>query len=142
MKSLKRRSGFTLIEIIVVLIIIGILVAIAVTVLFSNIAKSRAEEALANISGIKPVILGCESGQFGSEANCTLTYMYQTTPTSTNFSYVLGLPANGNSGWTITATGVAAAVGGTVTTTQASAANTAPLGAITNSCSGNLMGAC
>ena len=80
---------------------------------------------------------------YGTEdTNCTLAYMYQTAPISTNFTYALTLPANGNTGWTITATGTNAAAGGTVITTQATAADGAALGAITNSCTGNLTGAC
>ena len=59
MRSFNNKKGFTLIEIIVVLIIIGVLAGIALPNLFSNVAKSNGTAALAAMDGIKSQIETC-----------------------------------------------------------------------------------
>ena len=59
MRKLNRKSGFTLIEIIVVLIIIGVLVAIALPNLFSNIPRAQGATALASADAYKTVLETC-----------------------------------------------------------------------------------
>jgi type IV pilus assembly protein PilA len=53
MRNLNNKSGFTLIEIIVVMIIVGILAAIALPNLFSNVGKSKGVQALVLLDGCK-----------------------------------------------------------------------------------------
>ena len=65
MHRLNNKSGFTLIEIIVVLIIIGVLASIALPNLFSNIPRSRAATALASADAYKTVLESC----YGQNAN-------------------------------------------------------------------------
>ena len=53
MKLKKNQSGFTLLEIIIVIIIIGILASIALPKFFKTVEYSRSSEALANLGTIR-----------------------------------------------------------------------------------------
>ena len=46
MKKFNNKSGFTLLEILVVIIIVGVLASVAMPSLFKNVEKSRGSEAL------------------------------------------------------------------------------------------------
>jgi prepilin-type N-terminal cleavage/methylation domain-containing protein len=75
MKKFNKKSGFTLIEIIVVLIIIGVLVSIALPNLFSNIPRAQGATALASADAYKTVLETCfgqNSGTIPGTAPCDL----------------------------------------------------------------------
>lgn len=98
MKKISSRSGFTLIEIIVVMIILGVVVAIALPNIFSSIERSRAQEAISNMSSIRQQIDVCIETSGGKSTNCTAA-----TVDTPHFDYVVAdLDDSGNA--TITAT--------------------------------------
>lgn len=58
-KIFSNRSAFTLLEMIVVIIIVGVLAALALPRMFRTVEYSRATEALQNISSIRQAIERC-----------------------------------------------------------------------------------
>ncbi|MBF0503745.1 MAG: pilin [Candidatus Omnitrophica bacterium] len=93
--QMNNKSGFTLIEIIVVMIIIGVLAAIALPNLFQNVQKSRASAAIAAMDGVKT----------GVEQWCVLNS--NTPPTTALVLTPAGLPGaavGNNFGYQISST--------------------------------------
>lgn len=59
MRMVNNKSGFTLLEILVVIIIVGVLASVAMPQLFRNVERSRATEALASLGAAKRSIEAC-----------------------------------------------------------------------------------
>ena len=115
MRKLNRKSGFTLIEIIVVLIIIGVLVAIALPNLFSNIPRAQGATALASADAYKTVLETC----FGQNSTAAPGTSPCTLADQTLASAIQGI--------TITLTGAGTTGAGNLTYTLVGQAGSAPV---------------
>ena len=91
MKRVDNKSGFTLIEIIVVLIIVGILASIALPNLFGNIQKSKSAQALTLLDSYKTPMEACFQLQNVAPGTAPCTLAGQNLSTAAQ------------NGWTITA---------------------------------------
>lgn len=73
MRMVNNKSGFTLLEILVVIIIVGVLASVAMPQLFRNVERSRATEALASLGATKMSIEACAM-QFNNDFSTCNTY--------------------------------------------------------------------
>ena len=67
---MKNKNGFTLIEMLVVVLIIGILAGVALPQYNKAVAKSRFAEAFANLKTIAQADEVCRMGKGGNNSNC------------------------------------------------------------------------
>lgn len=100
MKHLKNKSGFTLLEIIIVVIIIGVLASLALPRFFKTVEFTRSAEALNSLSSIRQSLERCylrtsNYGQctFTNSAADNLDIDNPSTAVGTHFTYSM-LSAN------------------------------------------------
>jgi prepilin-type N-terminal cleavage/methylation domain-containing protein len=67
---MNRKSGFTLLEVLVVIIIVGVLAAVAMPTLFRNIKRAEAAEALTTIGMIYRGLMACGMQYNGAVVQC------------------------------------------------------------------------
>src|SRR5437870_3383994 len=113
MNRIRNRKGFTLLEILIVIVILGIVAGLAIPVFTSNVMKSRAQEAYASLGAIRNAMATYWAQQTpNSYSGASLTQNtagfigYDPAVTSTgqtlNFTYALSNLAAGT--YTVTAT--------------------------------------
>lgn len=94
--KLFKNTGFTLIEISVVLIILGLLAVLSLPTLFAQIERHRGQEALHNLNVIKSLVESCGLQNGYNFANCTTwDAIGMDDPSGTHFKYAedAGTPA-------------------------------------------------
>ena len=103
----EHKSGFTLLELLIVIIITGVLAGIAMPQLFRNIEHSRATEALESIGNIKRSVEACAmqfnnnytscsnfsaiamtDPSYSSTTNASSHFVYTITTAATTFQIV------------------------------------------------------
>jgi prepilin-type N-terminal cleavage/methylation domain-containing protein len=67
---MRNQAGFTLLEILVVIIIVGVLASVAMPALFRNVERSRSTEALNTMGTIRRQLEGCAMQFNGVFTNC------------------------------------------------------------------------
>jgi prepilin-type N-terminal cleavage/methylation domain-containing protein len=94
-----RRKGFTLIEVLIVVIILGVLATIAIPQFTKVTKRARLAEAWTNLAAIRTAqaIYYMEHGNYTT----TLSQLDVDTSSSTNFNYA----STGTATFNITATG-------------------------------------
>lgn len=106
MKLTNNKSGFTLLEIIIVIIIIGVLASLALPRFFSTVEYSKGAEAMVSISAIRQSVERCYLMR-NAFTNCNaFTAMDIEDPglaPNAHFTYTF-VPAPGPNSYTITAT--------------------------------------
>jgi len=100
-----KRSGFTLLEVIIVIIIVGVLASLALPRFFATVEFSRSTEALTSIGALRQSVERCFTAQDGDYLDCTIGAIDLEDPANSpgnHFSYLI-TPA-GTTGFTIRAT--------------------------------------
>ena len=125
--TINNKSGFTLLEIIIVIIIVGVLASLALPKFFQTVEFSKSTEALATMGTLRQALERCYLQLDPSTyATCTVANLDVANPSypgnpASIFSYVIG--AQSATGYTITAarSGVPPFPAGSIIITQATA---------------------
>ncbi len=90
----NNKSGFTLLEILIVIIIIGVLASLSLPRFFDTIEFTRSEEAMQYLGAVKRGAETCASFQGNGVLNWTTCDTaekagYQSTPSDGHFAYTI-----------------------------------------------------
>lgn len=93
----NNKSGFTLLEIIIVIIIVGVLASLALPRFFSTVEFSKSSEALNSIGVLRGAMERCYLASSGTYVGCALASLDVEDPSTTpgtRFAYTLvGAPS-------------------------------------------------
>ena len=125
----QRQSGFTLVEIMIAVVIVGILTAVALPSYGSYVMRARLAEAHGTLASLQPKLEQFWANNRSYEGFDDEDLDPQQMPPSTD-NFVYTLENAGSAGYLLVATGRGAAAGFRYTLTQAGARATtaAPLG--------------
>jgi len=121
---IAKKQGFTLLEIIIVIIIVGVLASLALPRFFSTVEFSKSTEALAGMGTLRQSMERCFTASNSTYSGCTIASLDVDTPANSpgnHFTYLIS--AQSTTGFTIVATrntyDGATADGNTITLIQA-----------------------
>ena len=101
----NNRSCFTLLEIIIVIIIVGVLASLALPRFFSTVEFSRSTEALTSITAVRQAMERCYLQRNGTYVNCALVNLDIENPgTAPNAHFTYSLAGQSATGYVITST--------------------------------------
>ncbi len=124
--TINNKSGFTLLEIIIVIIIVGVLASLALPKFFQTVEFSKSTEALATIGTLRQAMERCYlQNQPNTYVGCLITNLDVANPSNNAvppnpaalFNYTI--PVVGLSNYTIIAARIAGPGAGTITLVQA-----------------------
>ncbi len=106
--NLNKKSGFTLLEIIIVIIIVGVLASLALPRFFSTVEFSRSTEALTSMTALRQSLERCylaNAGSYTGTTPCLITNLDLEDPgTSPGNHFTYTISGQSATGYTVLAT--------------------------------------
>ena len=101
----QNKSGFTLLEIIIVIIIVGVLASLALPRFFATVEFSKSTEALTSMAVLRQSVERCYLATAGTYVGCTVTNIDVEDPgNSPGARFTYSLTGQSATGYVITAT--------------------------------------